>query len=186
MTTDDAIFILDVLFKNKPFNNTKEKVFCQIWEGKTYEEIAENLNYEVSYVKHVGACLLRSLSQELQLKVTKSNCQSVFRKVRRHLDLAETSEPEPFYSETISHDSVLDEKIQKSRKIEKLCKSNFFDSNFSSNGGVDESAYEALLKNVQIGFEHLLLDLISHPLLIKDLEELFLKISEIRVKTKSL
>jgi hypothetical protein len=184
MTTDDAISILDMLFENKLFNDTKEKVFCQIWEGKTYEEIAEDLNYEVSYVKHVGACLLRSLSQKLELKVTKSNCQSVFRKIRRHLDSAERPGSEKSYSEAISHDFFLNKKLKKSEKIEKLCKNNLFNPYFLSQISIEDDVYEEFLKNVKAQFEHLLSDLINHPPLVEDLEDLCLKISEIRTKTK--
>jgi tRNA uridine 5-carbamoylmethylation protein Kti12 len=81
MKADDALAILDTVLKHKPLNDAKEQVFRQIWEGRTYEEMADTLSYEISYIKHVGSQLLLSLSRALGQKVTKSNCHSVLRQV---------------------------------------------------------------------------------------------------------
>jgi len=46
-------------------------VFCQVWEGRTYEEIAENTGYDTDYIKHVGSELWQVLSQAFGEKAQK-------------------------------------------------------------------------------------------------------------------
>ncbi|MGB8699646.1 MAG: hypothetical protein WCD18_09545 [Thermosynechococcaceae cyanobacterium] len=161
MTPDDAIYILDTIFRNQPFNDTKEKVFRQIWEGQTYEEIAEDLDYEISYVKQVGARLFRSLSQVLGLKVTKSNCHAVFRQVKIYLD-SEKSDPE--LQRHLNYGNIFDEKF---KKIIQLSRSEILNSDSLIKLNIDQKFYENFLKNVR--FEDLLIDLINYPHLRKDL-----------------
>ncbi len=81
MTADEALAILDTLLKQQPLNNAKELVFRQAWEKRTYEEMANILNYEINYIKHIGSQLFLSISQTLGRKVTKSNLHSVFRQL---------------------------------------------------------------------------------------------------------
>jgi len=51
----------------------------RVWEGGTYEEIAENSGYDTDYIKHVGSELWQLLSQASG-KITKSNLRSVLRR----------------------------------------------------------------------------------------------------------
>lgn len=90
MTLDEALAILDTLFQQKPLNSAKEQVFREIWEGRTYEEMADLLKYEVNYIKHIGSELLLSLSQALNTKVTKSNCHTVIRRFSRSMSVEES------------------------------------------------------------------------------------------------
>ncbi|MEH2009463.1 NB-ARC domain-containing protein [Nostoc sp.] len=90
MTVDEALAILDTLFQHKSLNSAKEQVFREIWEGRTYEEMADILKYEVNYIKHIGSELLLSLSQALNTKVTKSNCHTVMRRLSRSISMEES------------------------------------------------------------------------------------------------
>lgn len=42
MQSDEALLILEQLLPNHPLSNLQETVFNQVWEGKTYAEIAES------------------------------------------------------------------------------------------------------------------------------------------------
>ena len=81
MTSDDALAILDLILVNSSLNDTQEMVFRLIWEGLTYEQIANLMDYDVGYIKHVGSKVLKLLSNALNQKVTKNNCHSVMRKL---------------------------------------------------------------------------------------------------------
>lgn len=74
---EEALNILDRVLPDAPLNNLQETVFCQVWEGKTYAEIAENCNYEYSYIRDVGFKLWQHLSEVLDRKVSKSNIRAV-------------------------------------------------------------------------------------------------------------
>ncbi|MBP0000014.1 MAG: AAA-like domain-containing protein [Cyanobacteria bacterium SID2] len=83
MTADEALALLDTLLPDCTFNNLQETVFCQVWEGKTYAEIARENDYEHSYIRDVGFKLWQILSEAFDKKVTKSNLQSVFKQYTR-------------------------------------------------------------------------------------------------------
>jgi WD40 repeat protein len=80
MTVEEAIVILDTVLNTKHLSHLQELVFCQVWEGQTYEEIAENTGYDTDYIKHVGSELWKLLSRAFGEKVTKSNLRSVLRR----------------------------------------------------------------------------------------------------------
>lgn len=92
MTLDEALTILDILCQSNPLNDIQEEVFRQCWAGCTYAEIAESNNYDIGYIKIVGAKLWQLLSETLGEKVTKSNVQAVFRR-QAHLLQAVVSTP---------------------------------------------------------------------------------------------
>jgi hypothetical protein len=77
MEVDEALAVLDQLLPNHPLNNLQETIFSQVWEGKTYAEIAEACSYEHNYIRDVGFRLWQSLSEALGEKVSKSNIKAV-------------------------------------------------------------------------------------------------------------
>lgn len=77
MLADEALRILDQVLPDFTLTNLQESIFCQVWEGKTYAEIAEYCNYEHSYIRDVGFKLWQSLSEAFGQKVSKSNIRSV-------------------------------------------------------------------------------------------------------------
>jgi WD40 repeat protein len=82
MNFEQALIVLDeALQKEKEqLNDTQELVFHQTWEGKTYSEIAHEINYDPDYIKYVGYQLWQILSKAFGERVTKGNLKSVLRK----------------------------------------------------------------------------------------------------------
>lgn len=76
MYAEEALTLLDQLLP-VTLSNLQETVFCQVWEGKTYAEIAEEYNYEHSYIRDIGFRLWQMLSEALGQKVSKSNVKAV-------------------------------------------------------------------------------------------------------------
>jgi hypothetical protein len=68
---------LPKILDKETLNSVQDAIFCQCWLGATYRDIAEQLGYESSYVRLMGAQLWQLLSAKLGLKVTKSNFQTI-------------------------------------------------------------------------------------------------------------
>jgi WD40 repeat protein len=77
---EEALHVIDTALAPAAINDIQERVFRGVWEGKTYESIAEHTNYESEYVKHIGYQLWQKLSLALGEKVNKGNLQSVLRR----------------------------------------------------------------------------------------------------------
>ncbi|NJN21579.1 MAG: hypothetical protein HC812_10865 [Leptolyngbya sp. RL_3_1] len=84
MVADEALAILDRLLPDYGLSNLQETVFCQVWEGKTYAEIAEACSYEHSYIRDVGFRLWQELSAALGQKISKSNVKAVLSRYGRN------------------------------------------------------------------------------------------------------
>ncbi|NER79157.1 MAG: hypothetical protein F6K42_06160 [Leptolyngbya sp. SIO1D8] len=97
MQSDEALSILDQLLPKNPLNNLQETVFSQVWEGKTYAEIADACGYEHNYIRDVGFRLWQILSEALGQKVSKSNIKALLgRYARNHQRIVlETYEAPP-------------------------------------------------------------------------------------------
>jgi WD40 repeat protein len=80
MNFEQALIVLDEALRKEQLNDTQELVFQQTWEGKTYSEIAQELNYDPDYIKYVGYQLWQILSKAFGERVTKGNLKSVLRK----------------------------------------------------------------------------------------------------------
>ncbi|NJM85456.1 MAG: hypothetical protein HC839_04805 [Leptolyngbyaceae cyanobacterium RM2_2_21] len=83
MHADEALAVLDQLLSHYPLSNLQEIVFSQVWEGKTYAEIADGCGYEHSYIRDVGFRLWQTLSKALGQKISKSNIRAVVRRYAR-------------------------------------------------------------------------------------------------------
>ncbi len=86
MTVEQAYVILNAIIQPARLNDLQELVFCQSWEGRSYQQIAQYADYQEEYIRYVGSQLWRLLSQALGEKVTKANVHSI---VRRHLQQKE-------------------------------------------------------------------------------------------------
>lgn len=114
MHAEEALGLLDEILPIN-LNNLQEIIFCQVWEGKTYAEIANEYNYEHSYIRDIGFRLWRQMSESLQQKVSKTNVKAVLSRYARHhqaalsifpaLPIAPPSEPEIIENIAIGHDS---------------------------------------------------------------------------------
>lgn len=79
MTVDDAIALLDQFLQPEGLNDLQASVFRLCWQGKGYQDIANELGYDSGYIRTVGSNLWKQLSELLGKKVTKSNLHSIFR-----------------------------------------------------------------------------------------------------------
>ena len=68
---------LSQILDNETLNSVQDAIFCQCWLGATYRDVAENLGYDSSYIRLMGAQLWQLLSTRLGQKVTKSNFQPI-------------------------------------------------------------------------------------------------------------
>jgi DNA-binding CsgD family transcriptional regulator len=81
MNSREGIALLETILRLVDLNDVQEIVFRQSWEGKTYSEIAEYLDYDVDYIKNVGSQLWKLLSRQLGNKVSKSNFRLVLKRI---------------------------------------------------------------------------------------------------------
>jgi hypothetical protein len=82
MTADEALALLDTLFKEQSLRDIQEQVFRHSWEGHTYPDMAERIGYDTGYIRDIGYELWRQLTQVLGEPVTKNNLQAVVRRQR--------------------------------------------------------------------------------------------------------
>lgn len=97
MSAEEALALLDSLLPIT-LSNLQETVFCQVWEDKTYAEIADEYNYEHSYIRDIGFRLWQLLSETFGEKVSKSNVKAVLSRSARSR-AAVSSSPQPLSQE---------------------------------------------------------------------------------------
>ena len=76
MTVEDALAIVEKVLDQGRLNKVQEIVFRQSWEGKSYQEMARDFDYDAGYIKDTGSQLWKVLSRAFGYKVTKNNFQS--------------------------------------------------------------------------------------------------------------
>jgi hypothetical protein len=79
MNVEEALAIVDNLIQPQRISTLQEMIFRECWEGKTYQEIAENSDYDADYIRVVGSRLWQNLTEICQEKVTKNNFRSILR-----------------------------------------------------------------------------------------------------------
>jgi hypothetical protein len=79
MNLEEALAIVDDLVQPQRLSTLQEMIFRECWEGKTYQQIAENSDYDADYIRVVGSRLWQSLTDICQEKVTKNNFRSILR-----------------------------------------------------------------------------------------------------------
>ena len=79
ITLEEALNIVDNVIKPERLNSVQELVFTQCWQGKTYQEIANESGYDPDYIRVVGSRLWQILSDSLNEKITKNNFRAVLR-----------------------------------------------------------------------------------------------------------
>ena len=66
MLNIDASEILNKLLELDSLTDLQHTVLQKAWEGKTYPEIAQDLDYDAGYVRDLGSKLWRVLSDTLR------------------------------------------------------------------------------------------------------------------------
>ncbi len=91
MKGQEALTLVDNLLhsanQGQRLTDVQSVVFLETWAGRSYQEIAEQLGYQLDYIKQVGSRLWRSLSQTLGEPVSKQNVKAVL----RHYQQSQTS-----------------------------------------------------------------------------------------------
>ncbi|AFZ34366.1 NB-ARC domain protein [Stanieria cyanosphaera PCC 7437] len=70
---ESIIFIIDEVIRPSYLNKIQEIILKQVWEGKTYSEIANIYNYDTEYIKTKGCELWKLLSKSFGTQINKSN-----------------------------------------------------------------------------------------------------------------
>ena len=91
MKGQEALTLVDNLLhsanRGQRLTDVQSVVFLETWVGRSYQEIAEQLGYQLDYIKQIGSRLWRSLSQTLGEPVSKQNVKAVL----RHYQQSQTS-----------------------------------------------------------------------------------------------
>ncbi|NJL42855.1 MAG: hypothetical protein HC935_04785 [Pseudanabaena sp. SU_2_4] len=86
MTVDEALTLLNAILQRQQLSQVQKLVFCQSWEGQTYQQIADRSGYDCDYIKEVRSQLWHLLSGALGEKVAKKNVQCVLSRYERQGD----------------------------------------------------------------------------------------------------
>ena len=84
MTMTEILQFADQLIfakKGKHLDDLQESIIKGIWDGKSYQEIAEECNRSESRVRNIAAKLLQLLSEELGENFEKTNFRSTFNRL---------------------------------------------------------------------------------------------------------
>ncbi len=114
MTGQKALKIFDRLLEQNQLaklKDTQSVVLLQIYEGKSYREIGENLDYDPDYIKQIAANLWQMLSGIVGEKVAKSNIKSILQRYELELhsvDWGEAIDVSRFYGRTTELTTLTD------------------------------------------------------------------------------
>lgn len=79
ITIEEALNLVDNTIKPERLNSVQELLLTQCWQGKTYQDIANDSGYDPDYIRVVGSRLWQILSQSFGEKITKNNFKSILR-----------------------------------------------------------------------------------------------------------
>jgi AAA+ ATPase superfamily predicted ATPase len=79
ITLQETLNLIDRIIQPERLNSVQELVFTECWQGKTYQEIADDSGYDPDYIRVVGSRLWQNLSDRLGEKITKNNFKSALR-----------------------------------------------------------------------------------------------------------
>jgi hypothetical protein len=86
MTGQEALTLIDRLLqtaKQQGLNDLQSKILSAVWEGHSYQVVADRLSYEVDYIKQIAARLWKQIAQVVGEDVSRSNIQSVLRRYQQ-------------------------------------------------------------------------------------------------------
>ncbi len=83
MKAEDALAFLEEYLPQTHLNKLQSSIFLQVWEDRSYREIAQDSGYGLSHIKQTGSELWQLLSQAFGEKVSKTNIHSVLKRHAR-------------------------------------------------------------------------------------------------------
>ena len=91
---ESVLSLIDRAISPTYLNPTQEIVLREVWNGKTYNKMADDYNYDPEYIKTVGCNLWQTLSRAFDEQINKSNFVPFMRR-RMTLLLDETIKRSP-------------------------------------------------------------------------------------------
>jgi WD40 repeat protein len=88
MTAQEALVIINHLLeqnKKSTLKDIQSDIVLQVWAGSSYQAIGSELGYDADYIKQIAANLWHTLSNILNVKVAKSNLQSILQRYQASL-----------------------------------------------------------------------------------------------------
>jgi hypothetical protein len=95
MTGQQAVQCIDRFLeqhKQHKLNDLESTIVVQTWERNTYRQIADQLSYELDYVKQVAARLWKTLSKLFNENISKINIKSVLERCQELIPKADALE----------------------------------------------------------------------------------------------
>jgi hypothetical protein len=86
MIGQEALKTIDRLLKTSKqqgLNDLQSSILLAVWEGQSYQMLADRLNYEVDYIKQIASRLWKQIAQIVGEDVSKRNIQSVLRRYQQ-------------------------------------------------------------------------------------------------------
>jgi hypothetical protein len=96
MNAQQAVEFIDRLLdraQKRKLNDLESTIVLQIWEGSTYQAIANRLSYETDYIKQVAARLWKLLSKLLGENICKGNIRSTLEHYQPSIAVGDWYEP---------------------------------------------------------------------------------------------
>ncbi len=112
MTYEEVLSLIEPIIAPKQLNKIQQLVLYHCWQGLTYQEIANNTDYDLGYIKEIGSKLWQMLSEVTGERITKQNIQAG---IKHYL-----KQEQPSLSATSQHDweDVIDTAIFYGREQE--------------------------------------------------------------------
>jgi WD40 repeat protein/DNA polymerase III delta prime subunit len=102
MTADEALEQIARLLEPRPLNKIQRLILQHAWEGLSYGEIAQRVDYDLGYVRDTGSKLWKLLSEAIGEKVTKQNLSAILPYYfRQHSPAVPTLHPRQDWGEAV-------------------------------------------------------------------------------------
>jgi hypothetical protein len=95
MNGQEALKVIDRLLEQQrqpTLKDIQRSILLQVLERHSYQSIAQELEYETDYIKHVAAQLWQRLSRLVREKVTKGNVESILQRYRSSCSISDWGE----------------------------------------------------------------------------------------------
>ncbi|MBF2063509.1 MAG: AAA-like domain-containing protein [Calothrix sp. C42_A2020_038] len=88
MNADSALEIIEKIVLSRQLSPIEQLIIRQSWIGKSYDDMAQNINYSSNYLKVIGFDLWNNISNVVGQKITKKNIQLILTQYLQNRNLA--------------------------------------------------------------------------------------------------
>lgn len=92
MNGQQAVRLIDQFleqYQQRKLNDLESIVMLHIWEGTTYQKIADQLSYDLDYIKQVASRLWKMLSKLLGESINKTNIKSALERYQESTPISD-------------------------------------------------------------------------------------------------